>query len=240
MANFMDLPREIRDQIYKLLLTVGVEIVAHPTYFEKLTKFRAKGVIRPAVALLRVNKQIGGEAAIVLYGDNTWRIPDPDRFESEIYEKYGNLFRHVTIHLDRRDIDTQITTRSVVRAHERLAPSTMDERMKRIHNDRLKYLGHLIYLKGLAAGYMTCIQSLTLVLDNLYCPGGCCRFDIIKKLYQTILHKFDPNPRHKSRRITRIQSLKDVRVTGLIFQAERDLVYGKWGFQGAAVEEGTA
>ena len=58
----MALPREIRDRIYQFSLTVGAEIVAHPTHYEKPTDFGAKGVNRPAVAVLRVNKRISEEA----------------------------------------------------------------------------------------------------------------------------------------------------------------------------------
>lgn len=243
MANFTDLPREIRDQIYKLLLTVGAEIVAHPTYFQKRTNFEAEGANRPAVALLRLNKQIGGEAAVVLYGNNTWRIADSDRDArgSEIYEKYGNLFRHVTVHLDRRDTDEFFTTLRIEQTYERLASLKMDKRIKDTHDHRSEILDQFICARrSLIEDHMTYIQSLTLVVDNLYCPSGCCRFDIIRNLYRDFLHTFDPYRKSKHLLPLCPQWLEDVRVTGLIFQAERDLVYGKWGFQGAAVEEGTA
>jgi len=237
----MDLPREIRDQIYKFLLTAGAEIVAHPAYFEKPTNFEAEGVIRPVVALLRVNKQIGEEAAIILYGDNTWRIPEPDQNNWKIYDKYGNEFRHVTVHLDRRDTDELYTTRRVERNYERLASLTMVERMRYTHDERSNTLSQSMSIRGfLVVNCLSHIQSLTLVVDNLYCPSGCCRLDTIKNLYENFLHMFDPEPKRLCSQVSCPQSLKDVRVTGLRSQAEKDIVYGEWGFKGAAVEQGTA
>jgi len=243
MANFTDLPREIRDQIYKLLLTVGAEIVAHPTCFEKPTDFEVEGVIRLAVALLRVNKQISDEAAILLYGDNTWRIPNSFHYVrgSEIYQDHGILFRHITVHLDRRDTDEFHTTRRVRNIYERFASLTMVERMRHTHDDRSDNLSQSISIRGsLVVVHMSHIQSLTLVVDNLFCPSGCCRLDTIKNLYEDILHMFDPEPKRVLCQATCPRSLKDVRVTGLRSQAEKDLVYGEWGFKGAAVEQDTA
>jgi len=51
---------------------------------------------------------------------------------------------------------------------------------------------------------------------------------------------FDPEPKRLCSQVSCPQSLKDVRVTGLRSQAEKDIVYGEWGFKGAAVEQGTA
>jgi len=243
MANFMDLPREIRDQIYKLLLTVGAEIVAHSAYFEKPTNFKAEGVIRPAVALLRVNKQISKEAATILYGDNTWRIPDSDHYVRglEIYLDHGHLFRHITIHLDRRDTDELDTTPGIERNYEHWASSTMEERMKSIHNHRLDVLKRSTYCRGLMIiADMTRIHSLVLVIGGLYCPSQCCRLDLINDLYDDFLCMFVPHPRTGLMAAMCPQSLKEVRVSGLKSQAEKDLVYGEWGIKGAAVEQDTA
>lgn len=243
MAKFTDLPREIRDQIYKLLLTVGAELIAHPAYFEKPTNFKAEGVIRPAVALLSVNKQISDEVATVFYGSDTWRIPKHDRpsFKTGIYRIYGHLFRHITIHLDRRDTDEFYTTWRVEHIYESFASLTMVERMRYTHDDRSDSLSRSMSIRGsLVVDYMSHIQSLTLVVDNLYCPSGCCRLDTIKTLYEDFLLMFDPEPKGMFWQATCPQSLKDVRVTGLRSQAEKDLVYGEWGFKGAAVEQDTA
>ncbi len=237
MINFMDLPREIRDRIYKLLLTVDAEIITHPTWFEEPTDFEAEGVTRPAVALLSVNKQI-----IVLYGNNTWRIPvDHDIRDLESYQGHEHLFRHITVHLDRRDTDVEDTRDRIEENYTQWASSTMEERMKLVHNDRLNSLRELVYCRALTiAANMRLIRSLVLVLDGLYCPSECCRLDLIKDLYEDFLCVFIPNPQTGLGPERCPQSLKEVRVAGLKSQAEKDLVYGEWGVKGAAVEQGTA
>ena len=75
MVHFMDLPGDIRDSIYLFSLTVGADIAAHPTHYEKPTDFGAKGLNRSAFAVLRVNKRISEEAVIVIYDNNIWRCP---------------------------------------------------------------------------------------------------------------------------------------------------------------------
>lgn len=241
MAKFMDLPREIRDMIYKLLLTVGAEIVTHPTYYEDSTDFEAEGVNRPAVALLSVNKQIGAEAAAILYGNNTWRIRESDHYIRglEIYQDHGHLFRHITIHLDRRDIEELETTNRIEQYQEQWASLTMEERMKLVHDERLDDLRQLIYRRGhIITSDMKLIRSLALVIDGLYCPSECCRLDIVKDLYDDFLCMFIPDPR-TGLAPEEFPQL-EVRVTGLKSQAENDLVYGEWGIKGAAVEQDTA
>lgn len=241
MTNFMDLPREIRDQIYVLLLTVGTEIVAHPTWFEESTNFEAEDVNRPTVALLRVNWQISNEAAAILYGHNTWRIPDLAHLELNIYAKYGDQFRHVTVHLDRRDNDAHFTTRMVEETYERCISLPMLERIRKTHNHRLKKFEQSMSVRGtLVLRHMSRIQSLTIVVYNLYCPSGCCRLKVIKTLYENFLHLFEPEPENAAWDVVCPESLKDVRMTGLKSQAEKDLVYGEWGMKGAAVEQDAA
>ena len=243
MANFLGLPLEVRDQIYKLSLIVGVEIVAHPDYFEKPTVFGEGEVSRPAVALLRVNKQIYEEAAAVFYGKNNWRIPNVSRpsVDDEIYYKYGHLFRQVTVHLDRRDIDEYLTTKELKDFHRDFAPSTMDQRLVLFHTSRRDYLsGSIETRQFLLGGFMKHIQSFTLVVGNLYCSSGCCRLEIIENdVCNFFLRDLLPAP-ETGDSAAACPHLKEVRVIGLKTHEERELVYGKGGALEAAVKHGKA
>ena len=89
--SFLDLPGEIRTQIYKLVLVFeSIETETRSsarshTYncagrdsFRELPFSRHyrnwRGTVRPALGLLRLNKQINAEAASVFYGHNEFRF----------------------------------------------------------------------------------------------------------------------------------------------------------------------
>lgn len=73
--RFLELPREIRDMIYDLV--VRVDGVLAPYAARDDVHFLDTGGEAPDVALLRVNEQIGEEATICMMKVNTWRITVP-------------------------------------------------------------------------------------------------------------------------------------------------------------------
>jgi hypothetical protein len=92
--SFLDLPGEIRTQIYKLALVFeGIETDARmpsrshtlncavDTHREVMSPdhYRTwQSTVRPALGLLRLNKQINAEAASVFYGHNEFRFTSPN------------------------------------------------------------------------------------------------------------------------------------------------------------------
>lgn len=106
MPSFLDLPREIRDQIYSHCLLVNGEVVAHPAYFEEQSIFGDDGLSRPVFALLCVSRQIHQETATIVYGQNTWHIPNTTRLDLrlELYRNNAFLFRRVSLCFSWKDI----------------------------------------------------------------------------------------------------------------------------------------
>lgn len=97
--SFLDLPGEIRTQIYKLALVFdGIEIetrLNHLTHIVSCGDQQNKRnkhwcpwcpghyrtwskTVRPALGLLRLNKQINAEAASIFYGHNEFRFTSPN------------------------------------------------------------------------------------------------------------------------------------------------------------------
>ncbi|KAL8919847.1 MAG: hypothetical protein Q9208_006580 [Pyrenodesmia sp. 3 TL-2023] len=68
-TNFLSLPLEIRDQIYKEVLTVKHDIYHDERYFPP-----------SAISLLRTCKQVRDEGCAVLYGGNTIWVDSPRYF----------------------------------------------------------------------------------------------------------------------------------------------------------------
>ena len=69
MARFVDLPREIRNQIYEYFLVVKGEIMVLNEIYHVPNKQRAQP---PSLVLTAVSKLIRAEALEVLYGKNIW------------------------------------------------------------------------------------------------------------------------------------------------------------------------
>lgn len=69
--TFLTLPREVRLEILRLLLIIDSPINPYPAYFYASLKVRP-GLSLPQASLLQVCRSIHDEAAILLYGGNTW------------------------------------------------------------------------------------------------------------------------------------------------------------------------
>lgn len=126
------IPREIRDLIYGYCLLHDGEIIPYPNYDEKeqiiesgkkpaKTCFGRIGTEKdlqscagivyaadwPSVALLAVNKVIQEEAAVILFGQNVWRLSFVEFLgmgdEEVLWDKHQSHFRHITTHISETD-----------------------------------------------------------------------------------------------------------------------------------------
>jgi hypothetical protein len=83
-TSFLDLPRELRDEIYTQALQMPVPIdigccLPSPGYWHD----PVSNPLRPSTPhLLLANKQIHDEATAVLYGTNTFKFPHPGQFSA--------------------------------------------------------------------------------------------------------------------------------------------------------------
>ena len=73
MTSLLDLPLELRVQIYKYCLVVGR---VYPYASKDLIQSLGGKFVRPATQLLRVSTQIRHEARSLLYGQNTFVLSD--------------------------------------------------------------------------------------------------------------------------------------------------------------------
>lgn len=83
-GSFLDLPRELRDKIYRLALVQhppNIEFAAKTHYSETSNSVvrehhfqRFRKEVLPWLGLLRVSKQINREAASIFYGENEFRF----------------------------------------------------------------------------------------------------------------------------------------------------------------------
>ncbi|KAH6683895.1 hypothetical protein B0J14DRAFT_445250, partial [Halenospora varia] len=110
---FLQLPREVRDQIYTYVLTIPEPIMLPESglalpMFLTLDNFPSQRLV-PNLCL--VNKQIQAEAAEILYSKNTFHFPNPSdfyRFEEDIGPTNRPFIHSISIDLlspsDRRVI----------------------------------------------------------------------------------------------------------------------------------------
>lgn len=190
----MDLPLELRFEIYKHSLVDGAEIIAHPAWFETPTDFSEAGVNRPAVALLRTNRQINEEAAIVWYGQNLWRIPNEEGLDPELnfYRRHGTLFRRGAISFSRHDegpvggYDVERMLRDSDRTFEAIT-------LHKILKQTTAILRKDVLLKECMAN----TRSVELSFSGLYCPVTHRRDSFVRQILLDILAtkvvRFDNN-----------------------------------------------
>lgn len=71
----MDLPRELRDNIYEHCLVVPGDIVHYPEYYshDRITDYKDRK-LTGFLSLLYVSKQVYEEASPIFYSKNTFRI----------------------------------------------------------------------------------------------------------------------------------------------------------------------
>jgi len=190
--NFLELPREIRDEIYNLSLITEYEIVMHPEEYE-LSNVPTFGTDdQPCVGLLQLNKQIYAESFPVFYGKNTFRLPTNTQHNT-IYQKYSREIHHVTVHLDYREV-TDSEKRAIAIA-EHMAPDTDfaptrpdAARWRHIHKRHLDLMiAKWQPRRNFILHQMTALDRIRLDLSWYYCPGLCCRKAII---YSDLFHQF--------------------------------------------------
>jgi hypothetical protein len=107
-VGFLDLPRELRDHVYRYAFCVPGAIFvyslpyrAEPTPIAKLVRYRNEGPSEPqalgnvlAIGLLRTCRQLHSEGSMVLYGTNMFRVWFLS--ETNLAPVYCRLVRHIT------------------------------------------------------------------------------------------------------------------------------------------------
>ncbi|MCJ1459674.1 hypothetical protein MMC28_010053 [Mycoblastus sanguinarius] len=200
-------------------------------------------VERPCFALLAVNSMIQAEAATILFGKNTWRLAYTPHDCVEVYsfwDRCTKYLRHLVIKFDFRDVGSKQLLEINQSCMRELPSSGHFEEIDRdtgdaIHNQRISCLITTFERKtGLLA--LTDLKSLSLDFQNLFCPSGCCRDNIISICFSFLTDRGPWNldrpdfstslgsvPEFLTRRLT------DVKISGLHGIKEKKHVKCIWG-----------
>ena len=194
MTGIKSLPREIRNMIYEYCLVKNYTLVPYKEYYPVYNpNLEAERNDLPTVALLRVDKTIGAEAAEVFYRKNVWRVtahvsyirnPLRDRYNEAsvrtLWHRRATLFKHIVLVLDQRDmcmdayhdatfIHDYRKTSYTVEQHREHLHAEAEQIMKESWRDKF---GYICYMENLA--------SMTLDVNRLFCHMGCCRKQILE------------------------------------------------------------
>ena len=139
----------------------------------------------PCMALLGVNQTIQQEAAVILFGKNTWRISCPvdesEELQEDFYRRYKTHFRHVTIYFHFQDTEPSNQTKFFRRPN-----GEQRSRYRRLHAVHDSYLEGMGRAWGwrviIATAEISNLKTLVFDVTELYYPIGCCRLGVLEKL----------------------------------------------------------
>jgi hypothetical protein len=193
MSCFFLLPREIRDIVYSLVLCVD-GIVLPYVRPQAFNSYRAS---RISTGLLLVNKKVREEALPTWFGHNIWRIPSridwncvhSISYEESLFKRYGLFFRKIVIDYDSKD-ELHVFEAFCETTHRLLdfAPEH-SRRIEILHKLRALYLTYCWRIKNRYIKHMTALTSITVDIDRLSCPLGCCRLEVLRRLLDIYLLK---------------------------------------------------
>ena len=159
--------------IYEYCLIADSAIDPYPMIYEQpeLGPYRPRN---PDVALLRVNKSIGAEAAVVLYEKNTWKLSYNEASDL-LWEASKHHIRKLIISFDVRDLDSTYRLEIAVAARESPKFPTSINLREECHERGIISLVHDRWWWKMDKTFEMRLTDLHLDFTNCYCPVGCCR-----------------------------------------------------------------
>ncbi|KAL8730565.1 MAG: hypothetical protein Q9166_004019 [cf. Caloplaca sp. 2 TL-2023] len=241
---FLKLPAEIRNHIYRFALVVDGEINRYPAHYQAKS-IVPEGQSKPAVALLRVCKQVGSEAQSILYGENTWRLNQdtislslPPLWRRFAYSPDIGHIGHIVTSFDYRDLNTnELGPQFVSWSQNRTLQTPLNNRVATAseiaHYYRLQQLQRIWLCKIDIIQRLILrndiLMGLTVDLSYCYCDGGCCRQSMFISGVLAVLRRHlrgQESERMKKLFAERLVELK-IRVTGLLDKKESGSVHKK-------------
>lgn len=240
---FLSTPLEVRHMIYNLVLVGEHEIVPYPASWE----WDAASKPHPSPALLAVNRQISDEARRILYGKNQWRLPaSAHRSHRPMFDDYPWLFRNVTVFFDGRDLPESEKTQLALSVHadppvSQFIADKPAATARHIHSSYLVNIAEEWRAKASILRAMTGAERLTINVETLLCPSGCCRMKVMKGTFCDSFLKtmrFDITGKHRESwvRSRWPNGVPEIRFEGLKSDEERSLIHDTYSFP--RVEEG--
>ncbi|KAJ4345093.1 hypothetical protein N0V95_005940 [Ascochyta clinopodiicola] len=231
LFRFMDLPAELRLEIYKEIVVVGkVFYTPDRCSLSDFARFDDyQNYHKPWLSILRVSKAVHNEAEDVYLSQNLFVLPfDFARLLPFIHlEPHGQRFlfsaeapaktRHLSIEVSSRTRDEPHTMeRGIWDQMDQEGPETFDgrneqERLQHAHDFSLwRYDAAEVYNINRLQD-MHALQTLELDYTNAYCPVGCCRLTKMLRHWDEVLPK-----------------MKKVRVLGLRHEDEEKEFMTSW------------
>ena len=251
-ASLSPLPYELAFEIFKYFLVVDHEIIPYLSLYEiskraihdtcKKRRYnpwplREKPSL-PSLNLLLVNTQVREMALSILYGENTWRrYTDSSTFwspwEHNIFQIHRFRFNHISLRFDWREIAYHTLQDHINKAdcepgswadHGPLG--MRKEEWEEFHGRKEKGYVNLLQYSELGLQQMVPhLKSLTIDVEDLYCPAGCCRRQV---LHETFCYHFVGYLVKEI--LTRSLEIK-VLWRGLRNSEEKKWVFEDWGFE---------
>ena len=138
----------------------------------------------PCIALLAVNKSIQEEAANVLFGKNVWRLSYFEQWKgqnSSLWFSYAGYFRHITTQMSMNDVGNMVQHIKERRAFGKKHGWSAKTLQEDIHGIGLFYMDFRFEWKRRMLMRMN-LKSLVFDVENLFCPHGCCREEVLEYL----------------------------------------------------------
>ena len=230
---FFHVPIEVRDVIYDLTLTVDAEIIPYPGHWESKLVLPAHFSLK----LLLVCKRMTEEARLVLYGKNQWRLPAvmshqrPANYDC-IFTRHPLLFRNVTAFFDSRDLSHRERIKQAISIQSKPDSSFRVKNItaakaRAVHSCHLWSISMVWYNKQALVLKMRNLRSLVLNVEYLLCPGGCCRYKVLKDAFYWYVLK---DILHQKCSIYYDWKPSKMEIVGLLSHEERVLVHEEFGF----------
>lgn len=236
--------------VYAYALVVDFEIEPFPPSYAIMEDWDAQVELQyhNLPALLSVNKLVGAEARIVLYGQNRWRIPvHPLLNPPIIFTQYIAYFKSITMVFDQRELSAARKTAISRRHHSKtdFSSASVDvdgARARAIHSEFLLDVNDIWRQAWDSLSlHLGAVKEITIDLNNFACPSGCCRLKLLQIRSRPGLHAHFLKNLQPKKLAARMKKQKlpmpQVFIRGLLTQAERDLIIGDMGFTEAPRDE---
>ncbi|KAF9700876.1 hypothetical protein EKO04_001160 [Ascochyta lentis] len=233
-SRFLELPAELRLQIYEELVVVG-KVFYTPGYKSLKSYVRFKdysNYTKPSLAILRVCKTTHKEAEDVYLSKNLFVLPPnfslSQPFTNKQYFGHRPLFstaafarlKHVSIELSSRSPDAPTTMDAYIwdpttwQVQVNFHQQTAVERLQDAHDQAVKWFFLRLDKEVQALTLIPALRSLELDYSNAYCPLACCRLLGLTGAWSYLTDELAP--------------AKSIRVVGLRDEGEEEQVLTSW------------